>query len=686
MGVPMPKGGKGAVLSIVSDWSASDSSEASSFMEDDLARSGLTPADMHAVPVDFGRAPGVPAYLLPYQGFDYWRVRLNRAPDDERLWGKYAGPKAVEPKPYFPWGMRPGDWARSKVKVICEGEKKAAAMCKELGVPVVGIGGCWMWGHKNERTRAMVLLPDLQTRLKPGDEVLYVADRDILNPKKLQIGKAAAALRGALASLDVDCKVLVPPEPFKGADDWLVGGDGPFTLDELEEFAFNWFPISELMKRGVLFRLNKDGNVTSFAQALTTESNTDIACSMVLDGDPDMVTMDKYRGPAVDGVTVDGFKLVQLEVKKRLQQILPMFPVVNDGLAITLSRHFRDRGATNCVADYVRALKWDGIRRLDDWLPKVVKLADGTNIEYAKKFGRALICALRARILDPGCQQDYLFAFVGPQGIGKTTFFRILARFDMHDGYLATSCSALKQNDFTFGKLLKKAVVLDFDDAENLHRKEQGQLKQFVTRTSDEWREPYALDTTSEPRGFIVVASSNNRHILSDTTGNRRFMILMIDDIRGVGGPMRWSASLRDRLLAEANERPDLQENWWDISLDELNRASRLFMASDPVVDAIQEIMREKLGLPRPGSRDDVMYITPAGVSRWMDEAYWTPTRVGMRIAMIVGSPLTPFELGKTTQIRLGAWFEKLPEQVQRLWRPANKVSALWCYPVNERS
>ena len=102
------------------------------FLHEDLARSGLTPKDIDVEPLPAtSRDVG---YTIKYPGHDgMWRRRF-----------KNKEPKYTQPKDQHGVWVRSmeayDEWQHAPYRLIVEGEKKAAAAIKHLGLPAVGIG------------------------------------------------------------------------------------------------------------------------------------------------------------------------------------------------------------------------------------------------------------------------------------------------------------------------------------------------------------------------------------------------------------------------------------------------------------------------------------------------------------------------------------------------------------------
>ena len=78
----------------------------------------------------------------------------------------------------------------------------------------------------------------------------------------------------------------------------------------------------------------------------------------------------------------------------------------------------------NPVRDYLEALQWDGVKRLDTWLVDYCGAEDST---YTRAVGALHLTAAVARAMCPGTQYDCMLVLEGPQGIGKSSTIRALA-------------------------------------------------------------------------------------------------------------------------------------------------------------------------------------------------------------------------------------------------------------------
>lgn len=117
----------------------------------------------------------------------------------------------------------------------------------------------------------------------------------------------------------------------------------------------------------------------------------------------------------------------------------------------------------------------------------------------------------------------------GGQGIGKTTFARKLvpAGTDWFAEGLSINTkdkdSVLLATSFWIGELGELS--------ETFRKSSFDELKQFLTRSQDEIRAPYAELARNEPRRTTNIATVNDDTFLADKTGNRRYWIIDLDFI-----------------------------------------------------------------------------------------------------------------------------------------------------------
>ena len=241
--------------------------------------------------------------------------------------------------------------------------------------------------------------------------------------------------------------------------------------------------------------------------------------------------------------------------------------------------------AVDPFLEYVRGLKWDGVVRI----PEMISNLDHT--EYTRAWCEKFLYSLIHRLVNPGAKVDYVFTMVGVSNTRKTSFFNSITM-----GLLPTAAFTQlpTENKDQLMKTQSSAVVI-MDEVDNLIDKGKsrgasaGELKAFITETTDTYRPPYGRIEKVFPRRYVLVATSNRKDFISDLDGHRRWAVLEIteqipDELTPDGDRKYW-----DLLLAEAYHRYT-EEGYRgpsDADFVRLSEASRLEHLDDPVYDSI---------------------------------------------------------------------------------------------------
>lgn len=203
----------------------------------------------------------------------------------------------------------------------------------------------------------------------------------------------------------------------------------------------------------------------------------------------------------------------------------------------------------NPLREYLDSLSWDGIERISALLEDVLN-TERTIIGMAM-IRRFFISAV-ARALNPGCKVDTVLILCGRQGVGKSTFFRILAG----EWFVDTAVDLRDKDSF---QVLRGAWLYEWAELEALNRaRDSSAAKAFLSSPVDRYRPPYGRLVIDVPRTCVIVGSTNKSDFLEDETGNRRFWPLLVKHVE-VELLQKW----RDQLWAEAVALFRQGESWW---------------------------------------------------------------------------------------------------------------------------
>lgn len=167
----------------------------------------------------------------------------------------------------------------------------------------------------------------------------------------------------------------------------------------------------------------------------------------------------------------------------------------------------------NEVKAYLKSLTWDMLPRLDTVLHDYLGAEDN---DYTRAVARKSFCAAVARVMTPGCKYDYVPVFVGPQGIGKSTFLATIGK----DWY-SDSLQSFEGKEAA--EMIQGVWINELGEMTSYRKSEANTVKQFLSKGADIYRQAYGRRTGKFPRKCVFFGTCNTYEFLNDLTGNRRF-------------------------------------------------------------------------------------------------------------------------------------------------------------------
>lgn len=251
------------------------------------------------------------------------------------------------------------------------------------------------------------------------------------------------------------------------------------------------------------------------------------------------------------------------------------------------------------VRNYLRSLRWDGVRRLesvaDDYL--------GASDPLSRLLVRHFFVAAVARALRPGCKVDNCLVLVGDEGLKKSTFYRVLGGPWFKD-------SKVDITDRKGMMLMHSAWIYEWPEVDRmLERKHDSDVKAYVTQESDSFVPMYGRSVQDYPRSCLAVGTTNKERFITSSTGSRRWWPVPVRrriDKEAV-------EAVRDQLWAEAVRRYDAYVReafggklgdsnpfrWWLTADEELSRAEHNseYLVESPDTEAVDAWL---VGAPIP--------------------------------------------------------------------------------------
>ena len=258
-----------------------------------------------------------------------------------------------------------------------------------------------------------------------------------------------------------------------------------------------------------------------------------------------------------------------------------------------------------------------------------------------------LIAAVR-RIYEPGAKHDAACVLMGPQGCGKSTFWRNLG-----GPFFSDALGDINNKDDLL--LVGKAWIHEWGEIDRITGKNHaGKIKAFLSRQTDSYRVPYGKAMEDFPRRSIIVGSTNrDTGFLIDDTGNRRFWVIpvAVQGMIEVDGLLLerdaiWSAAVAAYRSGAPNHLPRELEK-------QVSEANLAYLVESPWLAPV----REWLASPRNAG-------TPVTTEVLLTDAIGKPVERQSRAdQMQIASILRELGLTKRRQVTNGVqkWVYCLP-------------------------
>ena len=172
------------------------------------------------------------------------------------------------------------------------------------------------------------------------------------------------------------------------------------------------------------------------------------------------------------------------------------------------------------VRELLDSLTWDGKEHIRSLLPEYLGAEDS---DYTYQVMRLWMLGAVSRVYKPGSKFDYTIILQGSQGIGKSTFLKLMA---LDDSWFNDSLDSLDSDKAV--QSLTGSWIIEFAELKSLARTAGGveSVKRFLTATQDKYRIPYERRADTFYRQCVFAGTTNKDDFLQDETGNRRFLIV----------------------------------------------------------------------------------------------------------------------------------------------------------------
>ena len=205
-------------------------------------------------------------------------------------------------------------------------------------------------------------------------------------------------------------------------------------------------------------------------------------------------------------------ELLRMEIEKRFKFKAKVIDL--DTAIVSASDKFRYHPIKNQII----AVCWDGQPRAETFFIDVLGVEDNV---YNRECTRKWLLASLTRLFNNGAKFDEMIILQGGQGIGKSTTLQRLSL-----GYY-TDITEKLSDEVTF-KVMRTWLV-ELSELSTMMKTDSDSFKAWLSATKDTVRKKYGNDPDDYPRAFTVLGTTNNKEILKDRTGNRRYWLMYCD-------------------------------------------------------------------------------------------------------------------------------------------------------------
>ena len=148
-------------------------------------------------------------------------------------------------------------------------------------------------------------------------------------------------------------------------------------------------------------------------------------------------------------------------------------------------------------------------------------------------IGKKWLTAAVRRAFKPGCKFDHVLVMEGKQGKGKSTALKVLATFghDVEESYFTDAIMIADiQTKDTIQKI-QGSIIVELAELAGFNKKDDEEIKRWITLQHDDVRLPYARTTTRFNRQCVLSATTNSYDYLKDAIGNRRYWPVKTENI-----------------------------------------------------------------------------------------------------------------------------------------------------------
>lgn len=162
---------------------------------------------------------------------------------------------------------------------------------------------------------------------------------------------------------------------------------------------------------------------------------------------------------------------------------------------------------------------WDG----KDYILQLANTVSTTNDDFFQWAFKKWLVAMVACAIDDDIINQAALIFVGMQGVGKSRWFENQLIPEELKPYIFSKRINPADKDHILQ--LSENILLNMEEIGTFNMSQNEAFKELITKATIRERRAYGIYSENYVRRASFSGTSNNRHLLNDITGNRRFLV-----------------------------------------------------------------------------------------------------------------------------------------------------------------
>lgn len=338
------------------------------------------------------------------------------------------------------------------------------------------------------------------------------------------------------------------------------------------------------------------------------------------------------------GVEINGNQMREEDINTIYLQALSFFntnEVTPDKVKrILLSNYIEEY---NPITEYIEANRHrngeDNIKQLASTITTKTKDHD----VFIRKWLISIIAAYHGNPIRS------VLALVGGQNTGKTEWFRRLLPDALRKYYAESKLDAGKDDDLL---MTQKLVIMD-DEMGGKSKQDERRFKELTSKSWFSLRAPYGKHNEDFKRLAVLCGTSNSSDIITDRTGNTRFLPIEVISINHA----YYNNINKDELFMEAVRAYESGEDW-NLNKEELSQLSSVSESFESINNE-RELIRYYFRAPEEGEQGVKMTATmiKCHIERYSMQQIKNMRAFGIELKSLFGASKSHKILGKVYSV-----------------------------------